>query len=77
MSAIPFTDLAAMSQEIWPAIEADYMACLLNADFVAGPPIEIFERDFRLDDGHLNHDVAARSQRFREWIDQSLVAENS
>jgi len=46
MSAIPFTDLAAMSQEVWPAIEADYMACLLNADFVAGPPIEIFERDF-------------------------------
>jgi dTDP-4-amino-4,6-dideoxygalactose transaminase len=46
MPPIPFTDLAAMSQEIWPAIEADYMACLLNADYISGPPVEIFERDF-------------------------------
>jgi hypothetical protein len=35
------------------------------------------ERDFRLDFGHLYHDVATRSQRFRKGIYQSLVAENS
>lgn len=46
MSAVPFTDLAAMAQEVWPSIEADYMACLLNADFVGGPPVETFERDW-------------------------------
>ena len=46
MSAIPFTDLAAMAQEVWPSIEADYMACLLHADFVGGPPVETFERDW-------------------------------
>jgi dTDP-4-amino-4,6-dideoxygalactose transaminase len=46
MSAVPFTDLAAMAREVWPAIEADYMACLLDADFVGGPPVETFERDW-------------------------------
>jgi dTDP-4-amino-4,6-dideoxygalactose transaminase len=46
MSAVPFTDLAAMAQEVWPSIEADYMACLLNADFVGGPPVETFEGDW-------------------------------
>jgi len=46
MSAVPFTDLAAMTQEVWPSIEADYMACLLNADFVGGPPVETFEREW-------------------------------
>lgn len=46
MSAVPFTDLAAMAQEVWPSVEPDYMACLLNADFVGGPPVETFERDW-------------------------------
>jgi dTDP-4-amino-4,6-dideoxygalactose transaminase len=46
MTAIPFTDLAAMSQEIWPDIEADYLASLFNADFVGGSPVESFERDW-------------------------------
>ena len=46
MTAVPFTDLAAMAQEVWPSIEADYMASLLNADFVGGPPITTFERDW-------------------------------
>jgi dTDP-4-amino-4,6-dideoxygalactose transaminase len=46
MTAIPFTDLAAMSQEIWPDIEADYLASLFNADFVGGSPVETFERDW-------------------------------
>jgi dTDP-4-amino-4,6-dideoxygalactose transaminase len=46
MTAVPFTDLAAMAQEVWPSVEADYMACLLNADFVGGPPVTSFERDW-------------------------------
>jgi dTDP-4-amino-4,6-dideoxygalactose transaminase len=46
MSAVPFTDLAAMAQEVWPSVEADYMACLLNADYVGGPPVTTFERDW-------------------------------
>jgi dTDP-4-amino-4,6-dideoxygalactose transaminase len=46
MTAIPFTDLAAMSQEIWPDIEADYLSSLFNADFVGGSPVETFERDW-------------------------------
>ena len=46
MSAVPFTDLAAMAREVWPSVEADYMACLLNADYVGGPPVTTFERDW-------------------------------
>jgi dTDP-4-amino-4,6-dideoxygalactose transaminase len=46
MTAIPFTDLASMSQEIWPEIEADYLASLFNADFVGGSAVETFERDW-------------------------------
>jgi dTDP-4-amino-4,6-dideoxygalactose transaminase len=46
MSAVPFTDLAAMAREVWPSVEADYMACLLNADYVGGPPVATFERDW-------------------------------
>ena len=46
MPAVPFTDLAAMAQEVWPSVEADYMACLLNADYVGGPPVATFERDW-------------------------------
>jgi dTDP-4-amino-4,6-dideoxygalactose transaminase len=46
MTAIPFTDLAAMAREVWPSIEADYMACLLGAHYIGGPAVEAFERDW-------------------------------
>jgi dTDP-4-amino-4,6-dideoxygalactose transaminase len=44
MSTIPFTDLAAMTRQVWPSIEADYLACLLGAGYVGGPAVDSFER---------------------------------
>jgi dTDP-4-amino-4,6-dideoxygalactose transaminase len=46
MTTVPFTDLAAMTKEIWPAIERDYLACLLGAGYIGGPAVESFEREW-------------------------------
>ena len=46
MTAVPFTDLAAMASEVWPSIEADYMACLFGGQYVGGAAVEIFEREW-------------------------------
>jgi dTDP-4-amino-4,6-dideoxygalactose transaminase len=43
MVNIPFTDLAAMTGDVWPAIERDYMKCLLNGSYVGGSPVRSFE----------------------------------
>jgi dTDP-4-amino-4,6-dideoxygalactose transaminase len=43
MVNIPFTDLAAMTGDVWPAIECDYMECLLNGGYVGGSPVQSFE----------------------------------
>jgi dTDP-4-amino-4,6-dideoxygalactose transaminase len=43
MVNIPFTDLAAMTGDVWPAIERDYMECLLNGRYVGGSPVQSFE----------------------------------
>jgi dTDP-4-amino-4,6-dideoxygalactose transaminase len=45
-SAVPFTDLAAMAAEVWPAIERDYLACLLDGAYVGGPAVTAFEREW-------------------------------
>jgi dTDP-4-amino-4,6-dideoxygalactose transaminase len=46
MPAVPFTHLAAMASEVWPSVEADYLACLLGGGYVGGPPVASFERDW-------------------------------
>jgi dTDP-4-amino-4,6-dideoxygalactose transaminase len=46
MTTVPFTDLAAMAREIWPSIERDYLACLLNAGYIGGPAVGSFEREW-------------------------------
>jgi dTDP-4-amino-4,6-dideoxygalactose transaminase len=46
MSPVPFTDLAAMADEVWPSVEADYLACLLGGGYVGGPPVTSFEREW-------------------------------
>jgi dTDP-4-amino-4,6-dideoxygalactose transaminase len=43
MASIPFTDLAAMTREVWPTIERDYLACLLSGGYIGGSPVESFE----------------------------------
>lgn len=41
---IPFTDLAAMAAEVWPAIEGDYLASMLGGTYIGGPAVTRFER---------------------------------
>lgn len=46
MTTIPFTDLAAAAKEVWPSIEADYMACLFNAGYIGGSAVSSFEHNW-------------------------------
>ncbi|HEY1918965.1 MAG TPA: DegT/DnrJ/EryC1/StrS family aminotransferase [Streptosporangiaceae bacterium] len=44
MTGVPFTDVAAMTGEVWPAIEHEYLECLLSGRYIGGSPVESFER---------------------------------
>lgn len=43
---VPFTDVAAMTREVWPAIRHGYLDCLLAAGYVGGQPVGAFEREW-------------------------------
>jgi dTDP-4-amino-4,6-dideoxygalactose transaminase len=43
---VPFTDLTAMTDEVWPSIEADYLACLRGAGYIGGRPVAAFEEEW-------------------------------
>jgi dTDP-4-amino-4,6-dideoxygalactose transaminase len=43
MAEIPFTDVAAMTAEVWPTIQNDYLQCMLSARYIGGSPVESFE----------------------------------
>jgi len=45
-TTVPFTDVAAMSREVWPTIERDYLDCLLGGGYIGGPSVTAFERDW-------------------------------
>jgi dTDP-4-amino-4,6-dideoxygalactose transaminase len=45
-TTVPFTDVGAMAGEIWPEIERDYLACLLDGAYIGGPAVTAFERDW-------------------------------
>jgi dTDP-4-amino-4,6-dideoxygalactose transaminase len=47
-TTVPFTDLAAMTREVWPTIERDYLECLLGGGYIGGPAIESFEREWAM-----------------------------
>jgi dTDP-4-amino-4,6-dideoxygalactose transaminase len=42
--SVPFTDLGAMAGEVWPEIEQEYRACLLDGAYIGGPAVTAFER---------------------------------
>jgi dTDP-4-amino-4,6-dideoxygalactose transaminase len=44
LTAVPFIDLAAMAGEVWPEIEREYLACLLDGTYIGGPAVAAFER---------------------------------
>lgn len=45
-ATVPFTDLGAMAGEVWPEIEQDYLACLLDGAYIGGPAVTAFEREW-------------------------------
>jgi dTDP-4-amino-4,6-dideoxygalactose transaminase len=44
ITAVPFTDVGVMAGEVWPEIEREYLACLLDGAYVGGPAVTEFER---------------------------------
>ena len=42
--SVPFTDLGVMAGEVWPEIEQEYRACLLDGAYIGGPAVTAFER---------------------------------
>lgn len=44
VTQVPFTDLAAMTAEVWPAVQTDYLASLLGGGYIGGPAVTNFER---------------------------------
>ena len=44
LADVPFTDLSAMAGEVWPEIEQEYLACLLDGAYIGGPAVTAFER---------------------------------
>ena len=46
MQPIPFTDLAAMARDVWPAIGEEIVEAMLEARYVGGPAVEAFEGQF-------------------------------
>jgi dTDP-4-amino-4,6-dideoxygalactose transaminase len=46
VTAVPFTELSAMTAEVWPEIEQEYLACLLDGGYIGGPPVTAFEREW-------------------------------
>lgn len=42
--SVPFTDLAAMAQDVWPLISVPFTDALRTATYIGGPPVEVFER---------------------------------
>ena len=46
MTPVPFTDLAAMANDVWPSIEKNYLACMLGGGYIGGSAVTSFERDW-------------------------------
>jgi dTDP-4-amino-4,6-dideoxygalactose transaminase len=43
---VPFTDLAAMTGEVWPDVERAYLKCLLDGAYIGGSAVTSFEREW-------------------------------
>jgi dTDP-4-amino-4,6-dideoxygalactose transaminase len=41
---VPFTDLGAMARQVWPDIEAEFVAALLDARYIGGAAVARFEQ---------------------------------
>ena len=46
LTSVPFVDLRAMAGEVWPEIEQEYVACLLDGAYIGGSPVTAFEDEW-------------------------------
>jgi dTDP-4-amino-4,6-dideoxygalactose transaminase len=46
MTTVPFTDLSAMTTEVWPSIETSYLTCVRQANYIGGVHVADFEREW-------------------------------
>ena len=44
ITSVPFTDVAAMTGDVWPAIEEEYLACPLGGRYTGGSAVASFDR---------------------------------
>jgi dTDP-4-amino-4,6-dideoxygalactose transaminase len=44
MTVVPFTELSTMAGEVWPEIEQEFLACMLDGGYIGGLPVTAFER---------------------------------
>jgi dTDP-4-amino-4,6-dideoxygalactose transaminase len=46
IQSVPFMDLGAMADEVWPEIEGAVKAAVSGAQFIGGPAVEAFENEW-------------------------------
>ncbi|MEA2668085.1 MAG: hypothetical protein QOJ33_1019 [Chloroflexota bacterium] len=46
LTTVPFTDLRAMTGEVWPEVEQQYLTCLLDGAYIGGPAVTAFEDEW-------------------------------
>jgi len=46
MTLVPFTDLAAMTREVWPSTKTAYLDRLLAGNYIGGPAVTSFEEQW-------------------------------
>jgi dTDP-4-amino-4,6-dideoxygalactose transaminase len=71
ITAVPFTDLRAMTGEVWPEIEREYLECLLDGVYVGGPAVTAFERKWA---AYCGADHAVGVANGTDALELSLIA---
>lgn len=46
MTLVPFTDVAAMTREVWPTTKTTYLSRLLDGNYIGGPAVTSFEEQW-------------------------------
>jgi dTDP-4-amino-4,6-dideoxygalactose transaminase len=71
MMVVPFTELSPMAGEVWPEIEQEFVACLLDAGYIGGPPVTAFERKWA---AYCEADHAVGLANGTDALELSLIA---
>ena len=69
--SVPFTDLRAMTSEVWPAVEQEYVTSLLDGAYIGGPAVTAFERNWA---AYCGADHAVGLANGTDALELSLIA---